>query len=233
MLLVSAQAPLLIADITRRARLPRSTVLLTLQKLDTRGLLIKGREGKRTTYRAQSPEHLLAAQEQTVQDLRDLVPLLQRLTTPDVKSDVKLFNGDDLAPRLYREYLLHFENLPKDPTREQLHIAAGQDQRRAFPEATRHYIQHRVKMGVFCRIIAPDTTRGLPTYDDDPKFLRACRYFDSKKYPYNGVFDICGDLVAMFSIQKPPFAVMIRDKRLAASMRSLFNLMWDFLPAES
>jgi hypothetical protein len=91
------------------------------------------------------------------------------------------------------------------------------------------FINKRIKMGVWYKAIAPDSSRKVKEWSDDPESLRSVRYVNQKKFDFKVQMEIYANSVMIYSPLKPVGGVVIHNARIASSMRSLFYLMWSML----
>ena len=85
-------------------------------------------------------------------------------------------------------------------------------------------------MGVWFRGITPRSAVEVFEYKKDASFLRDIKQVDGKKFPFKATFEAYADSVMIYSPTKPFGGVVIRNHKIADSMRSLFYLVWDLLP---
>ena len=89
------------------ARITRSTVDLTTQRLVRRGFLNKIKVGRRLRYIADAPEALLFRQKQLVEDLEQVVPLLSKIGNQQQDTEVIYFEGGEGYVRAHEDVLLN------------------------------------------------------------------------------------------------------------------------------
>lgn len=215
-------------EIVEQTSLNRSTANLMIDRLIGQGYLAKAKRGGRYQFFATPPQNLLMRQEALIGDFRDLLPLLSRLGPTTQEMEVRFFEGPAGIHQMW-EICLNELMIAEGEGRELLNISSGQDVVRVFPTIERDFITHRVKAGIPIRIIAPSDAAASSAYDVSAKQLRDARYFDKKTYPFNIDINIYGQCVSIGSPSAPIGGMIMKNDRIAKSMRTLFNMLWLFL----
>ena len=157
------------------------------------------------------------------------MPFLAKLGHSPQESEVRFFEGPAGIRHIYDICLAELK-ITDGPQRELLNIASGQDVLKIFPTLHQAFIKHRVRARIPLRLIAPAESQKLNGYDPAPPQLRAVRYFDQTHFPFRIDLGIFGNCVFMYSPLAPVSGMYMKNERVAASMRSLFNMLWGFLP---
>lgn len=216
---------LFVVDIVRLTKIKRSTVNLILDRLLRKGFVTYHLEGARKLFLAESPDALLARLEDSVSDLKNLIPLLRFTAGTDKKTKVRFFEGKQGVEHVFNDILLTMR-VRKEVQKEVVAISSGTDLFAILPDHQKQFMNKRVKEGVSLRWIAPESPISRKF---DKKDLRKMKFFDAKKYQFNVELDVYGEKIALISLDKTLSAVIIENKILAESFRSLFNLLWDSL----
>lgn len=115
----------------------------------------------------------------------------------------------------------------KEPQKELLAISSGEDVFEITPEHQKQFINKRIKERIPIRWIAPDEPISRKLDETSAKEFRKIKFFDSKKYQFHIEIDVYANKIALISLSKEHGGVIIENKSLAESFRSLFNLLWD------
>lgn len=219
---------LFVAQITKLTGIKRSTVNLILDRLTKKGFITFHLDGNRKLFSAESPEALLFQFEDSLNDLRHLIPLLRIATGSDKKTNIRFFEGKDGVEKILSDVLITLK-INRDPQKELLEISSGQDIFDVQPDHQRKFIDKRVRERIPLRWIAPESSlsRGLDKTSKEE--FRKIKFFDNKKYRFQIEIDIYADKIALIDLGKHPSGVIVENKLLADSFRSLFNLLWDHL----
>lgn len=214
-----------VADLTQQGGFKRSTVNLMLERLQKQGFITYHLEGARKRFLAESPQVLLSQFEDSLDELKSLIPLLA-MSGIEGGTKVRFFEGRSGLEKMFADILLAMR-INRNPKKEILLISSGKDIFDVLPDHQKQFIDKRVKTKIPTRWIAPDSpvVRELGKKSVDE--LRQLRFFDPKKYRFNIEIDIYGKNVAFMSLSNQPTGVIIENAHLAESFTSLFNLIWD------
>lgn len=224
-----AKEGLYIYEVAATTHLPRSTVDLNVRRLLRRGFLNKTKSGRRLRFTAIDPDAILFRQKQLVEDMETMLPTLKRLGGSRKEMEIHFFEGAIGYRQAYQEALHRLRLAPPDK-KDMLSFSSGVDAIRLFPDMQRAFIEKRIKNGSWYRAIAPETSAQIPEWQNDKEALREVKYVSGD----SGIFQIdiyvFGDSVMLYSTTAPIGGVTIRNEKVAASMRTLFNLLWKSLP---
>lgn len=219
---------LFVAEITKETGIKRSTVNLILDRLSEKGFVTYHLDGSRKLFSAESPETLLFHLEESLTDLRGLIPLLRITSGADKQTKIRFFEGKDSIEKIYHDILLTMK-INRDPQKEILEISSGEGTFEIMPEHRKQFINKRIKERIPIRWLAPDEPISRKLDETSAKEFRKIKFFDSKKYKFNVEIGIYANKVSLVSLSKEHGGVIIENKSLAESFRSLFNLLWDSL----
>ncbi len=223
---------LFIYEIAKATRITRSTVDLTTQRLVRRGFLNKIKVGRRLRYIADAPEALLFRQKQLVEDLEQVVPLLSKIGNQQQDTEVIYFEGGEGYVRAHEDVLLNM-TFAEGEKKDLLSFSSGVDAVRLFPNMQKQFINKRIKKGAWYKAIAPQSSKKVREWISDPKALRAVKYLPGSIERFHVDMQIYADNVMLYSPTPPVGGVVIRNAKIADSMRSLFALVWSLLPEEN
>ena len=217
---------LFVAEIARETSIKRSTVNLILDRLSEKGFVTYHLDGNRKLFSAESPEALLFNLEESLTDLRGLIPLLRITSGADKKTKIRFFEGKDSIEKIYTDILLTMK-INRDPQKEILEISSGESTFEIMPEHRKQFINKRIKERIPIRWLAPDEPVSRKLDETSAREFRKIKFFDGKKYKFNVEIGIYANKVSLVSLSKEHGGVIIENKSLAESFRSLFNLLWD------
>jgi len=217
---------LFVAEIAKETGIKRSTVNLILERLGGKGFVTYHLDGNRKLFSAESPETLLFHLEEPVTDLRGLIPLLHIASGTDKRTKIRFFEGKEGVEKIYTDTLLTLK-INKNPGKELLAISAGEDVFEVMPEHQKKFINKRIKERIPIRWIAPEGKVSRELDETSSKEFRKMKFFDSKKYKFHIEIDVYADKIAIIGLGGDVGGVIIENKSLAESFRSLFNLLWD------
>ena len=221
---------LYVHEVVLATKLKRSTVDLILGRLIERGFVVRLRTGPRYQYFPEKPEAILQKQKQQVDLFQTILPLLEKWQQNSDAPDVRVMQGIEGISEHYRDILSVLGPLPTEK-RILLSFESGVDVMRIRPDLERFFIRERVKRGIKIDIICPESAIEVEPYRNDPRKLRVCRYFKDKAKIFSMALYLYHDRVALISLRPPLQVVVIRHPVVSQSMRTIFDLMWQSLPA--
>ena len=223
---------LYVHEITKKTKIKRSTVDVILERLIYEGYISKIKVGNRYKYFAQNPESILFKQEEILENFRAILPALSRLSGQKGETEIRFFEGKKGIREIHDDILLRLK-FSEGREREIVSFVSATDTRKIFPDMQSRFVDKRVKMGVWFKGITPQSSANVFEYKNDPEYLRVVKHVDDKKFPFKATFETYADSIMIYSPTKPFGGVVIRNHKIADSMRSLFYLVWDLLPEDT
>jgi predicted transcriptional regulator len=225
LLCLAATSGLFTHEIVKQSKIKRSTVDVMVKRLLERSFITKIKVGRRFQYIAQKPETLLYRQEETLNEWRDIMPILKRFNVNQTKTDVLFFEGAAGFRQVFDDILLHLKFVEPEQ-KEVLALSSADDFMKIFPDLEKTFITKRIKHGIRYRALY---TQDSPFFITDKKHLRTTKKI-THNLDFHGDMQIYGDNVAIYSTTKPVGGVIIRNPQIANSLRSLLNFVWDLVP---
>jgi sugar-specific transcriptional regulator TrmB len=216
-------------EVASQTHLPRSTVDLTVRRLLRRGFLNKSKSGRRLRFVAVDPDAILFRQKQLVEDMESMLPVLKRLGGERKEMEIHFFEGA-LGFRQGHAEILRAIKMASPETKDVLSFSSGSDSMHLFPDMQRAFIDKRIKNGSWYRAIAPKWSASVPEWKSDNEALREVRHLPDEASLFRMDIQIYADSVMLYSTTPPIGGVTLRNEKVAASMRTLFNLLWKSLP---
>lgn len=209
---------------------PRTMLYHILKQLIRRGLVSTKKEGWRTVYIAEDPEHLydlLAKKEQVFEKetntIRELIPCLKnQYRLAGIRPTVRIFEGveeykkalEDIIISNPREIYAYEVFATKKPAKE---IRETNDKQRVVRKISK-------KVLFFNRGDALRTL-GLRPYDDFTQFRSikegSVALFDTDLTLYDGKL-----LYTSYYDEHEPTAILVEDKALYLMQKNLFDTLW-------
>lgn len=216
-------------EIVQETKIIRSTVNLIVKRLVQRGFLNHVKIGRRLRYFAQPPESALFRQKQLVEDLEKVVPLLDKIGGERKDMEILYFEGVEGFKQVQQDILLHLKFAEGDK-RSLLGFYSSMDYLKIFPEAQKAFIRKRINMRIPAKGIATSRAAEQSEWSNDQKQLREFKFLPDEEFPFRMIVEIYADNVMLYSPVKPIGGVIIRNDKIADSMRALFRLLWRLLP---
>ena len=209
-----------ILELAQFTDLKRPTLYNTIKTLINRGLVVQ-MVGKKKRYSISSVDaikELIQRQQQTYFDVLPSLLALQNVPR-GTKPTIRYYDGISQIGNLYRSL---FKYLDKGET---LYTAASmRDLQRVIPKIIAEFDALAVKRQWKIQELLPSNKAGL-------EYSLANRNYKRKLLPagtdlYDNDFMVIGDTVIVVSTSQTPYALVIQDKGMAASLLTLFNMLW-------
>jgi sugar-specific transcriptional regulator TrmB len=220
------------AEITTETGIKRSTVDIVVDKLLDRGFLSYFIDGKRKKYTAEDPKALLYTFENSLGELKKILPFLYTAGAKERNvPKIRFYQGEESVLRMFDDIFLTLRVNGKKE-KELLAIASIDDMNNAIGGIQAKVQAKRIQERVSLKIITPQAPLADKLYAEsleDTNTLRSVKFFNPEKYPFRVALNIYDENVSIFNLKENPNGVIIEDADLADSLRSLFFLVWDNL----
>lgn len=211
--------------IAQKAGIHRVTTYDIIEKLILKGLMGVVNKDKKRYFVAMEPEKILDSLHYKEQLFMDLMPELEALQNKGSnKPKVLYFEGRKAVWNAYLDRIRHKADL-----KENLMYGSSEKLLTIFPEEYKKFTNERIALGIKAKIIVEQSSSGLTEKRTATNQLREVKFLPAgKNFSANTV--IYGDRVMTISWESM-LAVIIEDKNNANNQRTLFNLLWEYLPA--
>jgi sugar-specific transcriptional regulator TrmB len=210
--------------ISKKTGYPKSTVLFLFDNLLKKGYIRKSNKG-RIQYFYASPKDLKTAKEKQLNDekkaLNDAIPLLEEFKTPfSSEPKVTFYDGTEGCKKAYSMLL--------ESSTEVLEFGAHGDLVEKFGEDFMNdFISGRVKNKIFLKAIAKQDEVHKKLSKMDKKQLRAIQFYPSDKGTLYSSIAIFEDKVLLLNLYQDAFAILIENKEVAETLKTIHRLQWD------
>lgn len=211
-----------IQALSRKSGVNRSTIYTFIDRLKSNGYLHETRKGQRKVYAAVNPEQLLAMGKNRLEELEAMMPDLLAINNASAKK-----------PRVtYYEGTKGIEEVYADMLRDKKEITAYEDLqhlKEGLPERIFEWFpKERARKDILIRSISRDTAEAREFSKRNIGLLRETRFIRTNDLKTD--INIYGNKVALMDLRgTPQFCVLIENKHLADTMRSLWSQLWDRL----
>lgn len=210
-------------EIAKKAGLKRPTTYFTIQSLMGMGLMSSVHEGKKQNFMAETPERLVdvfnAKQDELRRQgekLKKIIPDLKKIAQKEIGPIVKYYTGKEGALNLVKGMLKS---------------ASGKNVWMAYPadKVTELFSREELDSVKFNRNKRDIKIRAFYTSNkreiaDDRNSLRI--KVDPKTYPISSDIAVYGDSVRFVSYDSEPIGIIVENKNIAETMRTIFKLAW-------
>ena len=217
--------PATTAEISRVAKINRTTGYDILESLVSDGLINPIGETKIQKYVAENPDKVIVFLENKIKQGEEklkmaynLIPELLSVYNLKEKPKVKFYEGVEQVKEAFEDTL--------SAKIEIVGYAVGTD---AFAsvgeEYLKSYFKRRVAKNIKVRIIAPDDPSSLKVLLHDKEEMRESLVVPRDKFYFTTETNIYNNKVIIVS-WKEKFAVLIESKEIADAQKKVFELAW-------
>ncbi len=220
-----------IQEVTNGTKLPRSTVLLALEKFSRTGVIDEYMHGKRRNFVLRSPQMIENFVDEQAKELEAQRANLANLVG-DIKkshflsfasgSQIEILRGEEGFKDLFNRIL----RLKKGE--EVLHLGVESEKFFFYPEFLKWYVSEKNKRGIRSRLLLPDSALGTSVKfkEKQAKDLRETRFLSKKLYNPDCTISIWGECVS-FTTWNENLEIVIMESRVAVDiLRSMFEVLW-------
>ncbi len=215
-------------QLSKQAKVNRSTTYVQLENLMEHGLISTYSEDKKTYFSPESPEllrRLLARQKDEViakeRDFASFLPeLIRQFNGAGERPVVRFFTGKDGITAIREDVLT-----TKRGDEFQVIYCKDSLENVYTEEEHQEYSTRRIERSIRARVLYTQT--GITTPTSTPQKITTARFISHKQMPIEADFIIYKDNLAIMALASSLFGVIIESKKIADSMRILFNLLWE------
>jgi sugar-specific transcriptional regulator TrmB len=226
--LLLTEGPKTPPEISNISGITRANSYFVLQALISKGLVERKEVRKKFLYSLLDPEKLGLWVEQEKRSalekeniLAALLPDLQNLYNMQTnKPSVSYFEGLEGIKRLYNDSLI------QKPEEILVFRSPLDDESLTMEFAQKHSVKLK-KNGTKVRMISPSTKTGVFTEINGEKMLRDIRYMG--KSFFDSEISIYNNRVAIVTYGKTKVSMLVENKELANTLRTVFDLVWKSL----
>ena len=214
-------------ELSKHANVKRPTTYVQIESLVKKGLMSSHEKGKKTYFSPESPEYLKRIFEKTHEkvesgekELEKILPNLVRMfETADNRPRVRFFEGKEGLITMREEFL--------NVKSKELFIIFSQDVLESVfgRDELASYSRKRAEAGIHSRAIY---TRSGGKFEDKHPPLTERRFLPENKLSLEADIIIFDNKIAITALRGKLFGVIIESKEIAKSMRSIFEIMWEF-----
>ena len=214
-----------VQEIAKRAEVKRANTYAVIEKLMNKGLMSSVEKGKKTLYQVEDPKQLLRLIEEQEGDIKKKeqefkkhLPELETLfDIAEEKPKVRYFEGKEGLIAIREDYF-------KAKNKEVLGFFAIDEEKNVFSEQEmKEASLNRKKRKINIKLIYTDNKLSLKPKSD----LSMRRFIPKNKFPLSSTFIIYDNKVGIVSLKGKLIGVIIENKEIANTLRSIFNLAWD------
>lgn len=215
-----------LTELANRAEIPRTASYEPLKDLIKKGLISIIRVGRRNYYKAINPEALTSLIKRREIDLQDVIAeISKKINISQGGLQVNYFagiRGIETAADIFLESTKNgmgksFEDI-------------GGAYRLHGNHQMNDFIKRRTEKGIKGRMIVSgkiDDPITREVLKQDKESLRKTVMVSPSAYPIEASFIVLDDMILIIDQKEEPFALLIKNKRIAKTLNSIHDLIWD------
>lgn len=220
--------PTTVLELSRRTRLPRTTLYPILEELRAQGFFRFGKQKKRSVYTAEAPANLSRVFATRERSFEKILPALEAMRgTVHEGAGVTLYEGSDGFRQLWRRIF-------QSGVKEYGIITSGVGLLEYVhePYLVKSIIAERVRRGIRSRQLIPDTHASRKIIARDKFELRESRFLPvGTELPASII--VFGKEVAFITTRRENTMILIASGEAAITHRTIFELLWAARPQAS
>ncbi|MCK6462672.1 MAG: hypothetical protein L6Q29_02525 [Candidatus Pacebacteria bacterium] len=213
-----------VQEIAKKANINRATTYVIIEKLMKKGLMSSVEKGKKTYFQVEDPKRLLTLLEEQEEGLKrkeeefkKYLPELETLfNIAEEKPKVRFFEGKEGLIAIREDYF-------KAKDKNVLGIFARDEEKKVFTqEERRAALNERINKGIHLKLIYTDEEKAKGESE-----LTKVRFVPKDKFPLSSSYIIYDNKIGIVSLKGKLIGVIIENKEISNTLRSIFNLAWD------
>lgn len=216
-----------VQQIGRKAGVSRPSTYLQIKLLMQKGLMSSGSRGKKKVFSAEPPEQLKELLKNVDREAKEKAASLHA-TLPGLKEIFSLA-GERPQIRFYEGWegiKAQRDEIFRSKEKLIRNIVPLDELFQVSPHHAEEVTPKRVERGIHSRVIYT-YSKGLFPHANDAKLLREMRYIAKDKFPFSGDISVSGDVVSLSSLKGKYIGVLIKNKEISDTIKTLFDLAWE------
>ena len=207
-----------VQEIAEKSGVKRTSIYNFLEVMKAKGFITEVRHDKRILLIPEEPSVLLSRAEDQRKKLEAALPELMSIyNRPGDKPKVRFYQGVEGLKRVYEDTLTTGEIIYEISDYERMFAAVEGDWMWGYPK-------RRTELGIKAFSIAKEGPQAEAVRATDTKQLRETRFVADVNFETE--INIYGDKVALLSFRRPYAAVIIEDKAITQTLRSMWKIIW-------
>lgn len=212
-----------VQELARQSGIKRTSVYNFLDEMKKVGLINEIKQDNRILITPEDPQVLLKNMQNKTKKMEKILPELRGIfNLPGHKPKVRYYEGIGGIKKAYAEMVSKKETIYGYSDYEKMFLAFEKSPEKDWPW---HVPEERVKKKIFFYNIAKDGQVAREVKRKDKQQLRQTKLV--KGLELDTEINIYGNFVLMISFRRPYTAVIIEDRAIAMSMKSIWQMSWN------
>lgn len=208
-----------VQEVSDKAGVKRTSVYNFLEDMKARGFITEVKQGKKMLLIAEDPHTLLKKADEQKKQLEEILPeFLSIYNLPCEKPKVRFYQGIAGLKQIYEDTLKEGSPIYLISDYERMFEAVEQ-------EWMWHYAKRRTEKEIKAFSIAKEGPQAQEVKTRDAEQLRETRFV--KEVDFETEINIYGGKVALLSFRSPYAGVIIEDRAIAQTLRSMWKIIWN------
>lgn len=209
-----------VQEVAKKSGVLRTNIYNFISSMKAKGIVSEVIEDHKIVLVPENPDVLVKRAEKNYQEIKNALPELMGIfNLPGTKPKVRFYEGLEGLKKAYNEMLESGEKaIYGFSDYKKLFEVISEDWAWNFPE-------RRKKNKIFFYCLAKNDEWGRKVKAKDKEHMRETKLF--KELQLDTEINIFENKVAMLSFRRPYSAVIIEDRAIAMSMKSIWQGWWD------
>ncbi|KKR48181.1 MAG: Transcriptional regulator, TrmB [Candidatus Magasanikbacteria bacterium GW2011_GWC2_40_17] len=208
-----------VQEVSDKAGVKRTSVYNFLEDMKARGFITEVKHGKKILLTAEDPRVLLKKADEQKKQFEEMLPeFLSIYNLPSEKPKVKFYQGVEGLKRIYEDTLNEGATIYEISDYERMFETIELDWMWNYPK-------RRTEKNIKAFSIAKEGVQAQKVRAKDAEHLRETRFI--KDVNFETEINIYGDKIALLSFRRPYAGVIIEDRAIAQTLRSMWNIIWN------
>lgn len=213
--------------IAKKSGIKRTTTYLTIESLKEKGLIRSIKKKNKVFFYAEDPRMIKERMEENIKEVESAIPeLLAMANLIDKKPNIKYFEGKEGIKDLFKDILKY----PKSEVLEWYSESYATDFSEEF--FSQYFTPRRIAKKIWVRAILPNNKIIKKLVTNNEKQLRQVKLIDQEKYKIKIEINLYGNNKTSIISFKEEFGLIIESQKIHESLKSMFELMWEYVPSK-
>lgn len=210
-----------VGEIAKRSGVKRTSIYNFLDEMKTKGFLSEVRREAKSVLVPEDPKVLAGRANERAKRFEGLLPEFSAIFNKEErKARIRYYEGEEGLKSMYEDILQEGETTYEISDFERMFSAMNAEWIWKYPD-------RRAEKQIRAYSIAKEGPMARQVRAKDRSQMRETRFVE--KVDFETEINIYGNKVALLSFQEPLMGVIIEDKAIAQTLRSMWRIIWQSL----